>query len=57
MVHLYDQDAEEIVYASPAVGGAQTALAWTAQQFGKKATIFVAKRAQPHQRALMAKRL
>lgn len=57
MQHLYDAGAEEIVYASPAEGGAQTALAWTAQQFGKRATIFVAKRAKPHPRALMAKRL
>jgi len=49
-------DAEEIVYASPAEGAAQTALAITAQRLGKRATIFVAKRAQPHARALMAKR-
>lgn len=53
---LYD-DADEIVYASPAEGGAQTALAWVAQERGKRATIFVAKRAQPHPRAWMAKSL
>jgi hypothetical protein len=48
---------EELVYASPAEGGAQTALATVAAQLGKRATIFVADRAKPHPRALMAKRL
>lgn len=51
------EGADEVVYASPAEGGAQTALAATAQTLGKRATIFVAKRADPHPRALMAKRL
>jgi hypothetical protein len=49
--------ADEVVYASPAEGGAQTALAHVAAQLGKRATIFVAKRARPHPRSLMAKRL
>src|SRR5579884_823880 len=53
---LFD-GAEEVVYASAAEGGAQTALATVAARLGKRATIFVAKRAQPHPRALMAKRL
>ena len=52
---LFD-DCDELVYASPAEGGAQTALAICAQQVGKQATIFVAKREKPHPRALMAKR-
>lgn len=47
----------ELVYASPAEGGAQTALAHAAKVTGRKATIFVAKRAKPHARALMAKDL
>lgn len=47
----------EIVYASPAQGGAQTALAHSAAATGKRATIFVAKRAVPHPRALEAKRM
>ena len=47
----------EVVYASPAEGGAQTALATVASQLGKRATIFVAKRKQPHPRTLMATRL
>lgn len=47
----------EIVYASPAQGGAQTALAHAAAKVGGKATIFVAKRAYPHPRALEAKRV
>jgi Pyridoxal-phosphate dependent enzyme len=49
--------ADEVVYASPAEGGAQTALATVAAELGKRATIFVAQRAQPHPRTLMAKRL
>jgi hypothetical protein len=53
---LFDY-ADEVVYASPAEGGAQTALAHTAAALGKKATIFVAKRAEPHPRALEAKRV
>ena len=53
---LFDA-AEEVVYASPAEGGAQTALAHTAAALGKRATIFVAKRAKPHPRALEAKRV
>jgi len=53
---LFDR-ADEVVYASAAEGGAQTALATVAAQLGKRATIFVARRTQPHPRALMAKRL
>jgi hypothetical protein len=48
---------KEVVYASPAQGGAQTALAHTAFRLGKRATIFVAKRKRPHDRALEAKRM
>jgi hypothetical protein len=51
------ENADEVVYASPAEGGAQTALAHTAAKIGKRATIFVAKRKQPHDRALEAKRV
>jgi hypothetical protein len=51
---LFDA-ADEVVYASAAEGGAQTALATVAAQLGKRATIFVAKRTQPHPRVLMAK--
>jgi hypothetical protein len=50
-------DADEVVYATPAEGGAQTALAHTAAELGKRATLFVAKRKQPHDRALEAKRV
>lgn len=53
---LFD-GVDEVVYATPAEGGAQTALATVASQLGKRATIFVAKRAAPHPRAYMAKRL
>ncbi len=53
---LFDS-ADEVVYASPAEGGAQTALAYIARTLGKRATIFVAKRLQPHSRSLLAKAL
>lgn len=53
---LFD-GADEVVYASPAEGGAQFALATVARQLGKKATIFVAARADPHPRAFEAKTL
>jgi hypothetical protein len=49
--------AREVVYASPQEGGAQTALATVARALGKRATIFVAKRAERHPRVLMAKGL
>ena len=51
------EGAAEAVYASPAEGGAQTALAHTARAMGKRATIFVARRARPHPRTLEAARL
>ena len=41
---------DEIVYASPAYGGAQLSLAYCAAAVGKKATIFVAARKQMHPR-------
>lgn len=53
---LFDKH-DHVVYASPAEGGAQTALAWAAREAGKRCTIFVAKRKIPHPRALAAKRL
>ena len=53
---LFDT-SDEVVYASPPQGGAQTALAYVAADLGKRATIFIAKRAIPHPRSLMAKRL
>ncbi len=56
MPMLFD-GAREAVYASPAEGGAQTALATVARQLGKRATIFVAKRRKPHPRTLEAARL
>lgn len=48
------EHADEVVYASPAEGGAQTALATVAAHLGKKATIFVADRATRHPRSRMA---
>ena len=51
------EGASEAVYASPPEGGAQTALAQVARALGKRATIFVAQRANPHPRTLEAARL
>jgi cysteine synthase len=48
---------DELVYASPAQGGAQYAIAYVAAQLGKRATIFVADRRTPHPRQVEAKRL
>jgi len=56
MPMLFD-GVEEAVYASPAEGGAQTALATVAKDLGKRATIFVAARARLHPRTLEAARL
>lgn len=53
---LFD-GADEVVYASPAQGGAQFALAHVAHQLGKRATLFVANRAKPHARQYEAKAL
>lgn len=47
--------AREIVYASPAVGYAQLALAHVCARLGKRAVIFVAKRKQPHPRTMAAR--
>jgi len=46
----------EFVYASPAFGGAQIALAIAARAAGKRATIFVAKRNELHARTREAQR-
>jgi hypothetical protein len=51
------EGVDEVVYASPAEGGAQTALATVAGHLGKRATIFVARRAKPHPRTIEAAKL
>lgn len=43
-------DVDELVYASPAEGGMQVAMAYTARELGKTATIFVARRRDYHPR-------
>lgn len=50
-------DADEVVYASPAQGGAQTAIAHVARTLGKQCTIFVARRNVLHPRTAEVKRL
>lgn len=54
---LKDRPENEFVYASPAQGGAQTALATAAKALGKRAVIFVAKRKELHPRAKLVKKL
>jgi hypothetical protein len=49
--------ADEVVYASPAEGAAQVALATVARSLNKRATIFVARRAKPHARTIEAAEL
>lgn len=51
------EHAEELVYASPACGGAQFALATVAAALGKRVTIVVAQRAEMHPRTLQAQGL
>ena len=46
----------ECGYATPAEGGAQTAIAHVARAMGKRATLFVAARSSPHSRTLRASR-
>jgi hypothetical protein len=50
---LWD-DAQHCVYATPAQGGAQVALAHTAHRLGKRLTLFVAGRATWHERTRQA---
>lgn len=52
---IESSDAQEFVYASPAQGYAQVALAFCAAIAGRKATIFTAKRKVPHALTLRAK--
>lgn len=47
-------DAPEFIYATPAYGFAQIALAYAARQIGKKATIVVAQRKVRHARTQLA---
>jgi hypothetical protein len=51
---LFRADVAEYVYASPAQGYAQVALAYAAKACGKRATIFVAQRAVLHPRTAEA---
>lgn len=52
---LFD-GVDAVVYASPAQGGMQLALAYAAKRLGKQAAIFVAERAHLHPRTLEAHR-
>lgn len=55
LMHLFNY-YDEVVYATPAYGGAQLALAYAALMKGKRVTLFVAKRKKPHPRTLEAKK-
>jgi hypothetical protein len=52
--HLF-QVHDHVVYASPTFGGAQLGLAYAAREAGKKTTIFVPQRKQPHPRTVEAR--
>jgi hypothetical protein len=53
---LFD-GVDELVYATPSEGGAQTALAYAARVLGKKVTLFVAKRRKRHDRVELSIKL
>ena len=53
--YLAERHEMEFVYASPAYGYAQVALAHCTRMLNKKATIFTAKRKKPHELTLRAK--
>jgi hypothetical protein len=48
------QSYDHVVYATPAFGGAQVALALCAKLAGKRCTLFTAKRKTPHRRTVQA---
>lgn len=56
IAQLFD-GVDEVVYATPQEGGAQTALATVAAQLGKRATLFCAARGKPHPRVILGQRL
>jgi hypothetical protein len=51
---IENPEVEEFIYASPAFGYAQVAIALAAAQFDKQATIFVAERKEMHPNTLLA---
>lgn len=53
---LHGRPESEFVYASPAFGYAQVALAHCAAMVGRRATVFTAKRKEPHALTLRAAR-
>ena len=53
---LLQGPASEYVYASPAYGYAQVALAHATAAIGKRGTVFTAKRSEPHARTWEAKK-
>lgn len=56
IIDEFDEN-DELVYASPVEGGAQTALAWCAKLKDKKATILVAARKEEHPRVKLSRML
>ncbi len=54
MAVMKGSPASEFVYAGPAFGAAQEALAIAAYRTGKQATVFVARRKEHHQRTVAA---
>lgn len=56
-VDAFFEDVDEVVYASPAQGGAQTALALAARRLNKKLTLFVAEAKNKHPRVVLSQQL
>ncbi len=56
-IHRFFDDVDEVVYASPRQGGAQTALALAAKKLGKQLTLFVAAAKNRHPRVELSKAL
>lgn len=54
---FFENNNDEYVYASPVQGAAQLALAYTAREHGKQATIFCAARKTPHANTLRVREL
>lgn len=54
---FFENNNDEYVYASPVQGAAQLALAYTAREHGKRATIFCAARKTPHPNTLRVREL
>ncbi len=56
-VNIFFRGVPGVVYATPAEGGAQTALAYVARRLNKRFALFVAGRKEPHPRMVLAQKI